>query len=517
MIPIYFSDIDLDFSGPGVSAYGAYNILRKNPLYFIRKSVGTTDSDEYAMLVMNTDDHYSLAELIPSGLDQQFTNLSGNPYDIEFVEFVDKWDEAVEPNVEMDGSRAAEPRLNYTVIHIKGFVRGTSFDDLHEKIRFLNYAFDPMINYLEGSSEFDNTVVPNWQGFENVGFGKLVWYKPVFSLFKTSSAGLWEGAESVDAHDDLAPYARLNRFMNVRSIALPVNVYSKFSDFNAPFHIQLLAVDPNIYEFIQPSEFFGEGFSSQMMIDSLQTEGNEDFVVPDYPWRTGPGWREVNNATQFVAHLGRTTTGTAQENAVGWTDFNLDPVNTGSQTLTIKTRWRNMVDADANDYSIIYFRHPDGGPSLTDGYSYLWMEPGTPAATVWWNDTEFTEVDVSGLQFFNWMWIKIENNDDYIRVKMWQHGEDEPASWMATAERPVGNTSDMTQHHFWRFWNVFSADGAWDWQFDYMTLTPYTNPADAFNRTVAANGWGQPDNDGTGTADWSLSSGFIGFAYVGEL
>lgn len=321
MIPLYVQD-----------TYGRWTagLPAKNPIYFIRKSMGRYPLDALDVAILNTDDMATSTESFPAfgGVSwpynanespKYFTPPAvqlvhdqplGNPYDVESINAEHFYSEFVEPRGLGGGSHAAEPLDSHAIITINGFVRGNSYNDLYQKISFLNYSFDPVINYLEGSSTFDNTIVPTWQPFENAGFNILAWYDPHFR--HVSEDALWEG-EGLNPFS-VEEYGRLNRFMFARSIATPVTMDTKFTDMNAPFSIQLLVVDPREYEFLPPSEWFGTyefgNLGSKMFVDyshfdlTVSTTGgeisktsNEDFIYPDYLWRTGPGWREVSEDT----------------------------------------------------------------------------------------------------------------------------------------------------------------------------------------------------------------------------
>jgi hypothetical protein len=304
MIPIYIQD---------TVGRGTAGLPPKNPLYFIRKGISQLPRNLYDIIVLNTDDSHD--NILPPDISTLHTQPEGAAYDIEEVNVQFIGDAYIEPKTLGDGSVAMESLHNHALIEIKGFVRGNSFEDLQRKVSYLNYSFDPVINYLEGASTWDNTIEPLWQPFENAGFFCLAWFDPAARAGAPggSEEGVWEG-EEINPFD-VEPYGRLNRFIFVRSIGKSVSKDFKFSDMNAAFTIRLLVVDPRIYEFIPPAEWFGNWqfddstiipLSSKMFIDrahfdetvesengTVSQTSTEDFVYTDYLWREGPGWREV--------------------------------------------------------------------------------------------------------------------------------------------------------------------------------------------------------------------------------
>lgn len=265
----------------------------KNPIYFFRKAMGKFPEDEAAIIVLNSEDAannlVTVGDLIPSEVSymlpfsSDIENLEGlGWYDVEVSSSQPLWDVNVEPNADRDGSLASEPRMVQRIITLRGFVRGNHPEDLYRAINYLNYSFDPVVNFLEGSSTFTHTLFPNAQPFSNVGFGVLAWF--------SADEEMTAGAE---------PYEELNRFLFVRSLARPVQLETKFDDFNAAFSIQLLAADPTVYEFIGPTSF--NQTIHTVNGESINPDGSngptvtstEAIIQPDELWSPkGPGYRE---------------------------------------------------------------------------------------------------------------------------------------------------------------------------------------------------------------------------------
>lgn len=252
----------------------------RNPIYFIRKAMGRVPADRAAVIVLNFDTPNILERdnrdpwFPVSDTASEKGGLTAL-YDVESISAQGMWDANVEPNAERDGSLASEPREVHKVIQVRGFIKAANNLALQEGINDLNYAFNPVINFLEGSSTFEHTLAPNSQPFVNVGFGVLAWYDQLQD----------EDLSTVD------PYKLLNRFMFVRSLSLPVVSRTDMDDFNAQFSVQLLAVDPRTYEFIAPSIW-------NQLSDVLSPLGEgETFIRSTLPWDPfGPGWRTISGA-----------------------------------------------------------------------------------------------------------------------------------------------------------------------------------------------------------------------------
>lgn len=283
-----------------ISSTSDQSRLFNNPIYYIRNAVGPVAGD-YNLIVINTpmDTGWeSWGDIIPTDYNPlgpsnwgTFINADTES-DVEFITVTNAYDQQVEPNPDRDGSLAGIPQKRHKIISISGFVRGRSQNYTIGVSEFYNMSFNPVLSYLEGSSTFQHSLFPNWQPFYNVGYNVLAWYDPSFrGDFRKVSAA--EGG-SVDPWS-VDPYARLNRMIFVRPLSRPVLTRSKFEDFNTAFRIELLATDPTIYEFIPPELWFADGETTPLFIDSVQSEGNETLVIPEYPWGfSGPGWREVS-------------------------------------------------------------------------------------------------------------------------------------------------------------------------------------------------------------------------------
>lgn len=292
MLPLYVGNPSLR---------GAHGLPQKNPIYFIRKAIGKEPEQNYDIVVLNTDDY--TVDLIPDDITLAHTHPTGNPYDIESIEIDRIEDTQVEPYALRDGSSAGEPRTSQAIITMRGFVRGENFNDLQRKVSYLNYNFDPFNNYLEGSSVFDDTIAPSWQLFENVGFGVLAWYQPAHNSWRGTDLQN-EVADPFDSEE----FARLNRFVFARSMSKPIPLVTKFGDMSVPFVIQMLMIDPAVYEFIPPESWYTAGQTTPWFTDlssfGLSIEpasgygspqvSNEVYITPSYPWHfNGPGFREV--------------------------------------------------------------------------------------------------------------------------------------------------------------------------------------------------------------------------------
>lgn len=176
------------------------------------------------------------------------TDDRDDTYDIDDIAINVAWDAVVEPMPDRDGSLAGEPREIQKIIRIKGWVRGQSLAHLYDKINDLNRAFNPMLTFnsdLEAGSDFD------------IGFVPLKFYTPT-----TNTTAFPNG---FIAHQ-----------YYVRSLSVPVDVSTKFDDYNARFNIVLLAVDGRKYE--QTTQLYertgaGLGFS----VD------NDDATYPSWP------------------------------------------------------------------------------------------------------------------------------------------------------------------------------------------------------------------------------------------
>lgn len=295
MIPLYYN-------------VGANKVPLKNPIYFFRKSMGKQPTNRAAVIILNHDFLHSTVdwdEMLPETWNfDVFPEQGQVHYDVETVMFQPMFDENVEPSAARDGSLASEPRRVQAILTLSGFVRALNVADLQWGINELNYAFDPVINFLEGSSTFDHTLAPNAQPFTNVGFQPLVWW--------SLDDGRTQEHESNALPDTSSPfYQRLNRFVFVRSVSRPVPVTTKFDDYQAKFNIQLLLVDPTSYEFIAPDSFENSNWISPSSQNENITDdtgsktasSNETFVTPDRLWsgapgdlRFGPGWREQSES-----------------------------------------------------------------------------------------------------------------------------------------------------------------------------------------------------------------------------
>ena len=217
-----------------------------------------------------------------------------NTYDVEDVSIQPTWDEMVEPHPDRDGSSAGFPRELQKILIIRGWIRGTSQALVNDKVNAMLRAFNPVLNYLDDSSDIDR------------GFTALK-----FNVPTTDTTNWPSGLIAVQYY--------------VRPIQSPIPVVTRFGDLNARFNIVLRAVDPRCYE--------QTGQTANRTGSGTITCNNSLATYPSYP----------------IVTVAITTAPTADFTIYNGTDsnvflsFNHSNVN-ASKTYTIDCQAKTVVD-----------------------------------------------------------------------------------------------------------------------------------------------------------------------------
>lgn len=173
------------------------------------------------------------------------TDDPDDTYLVEDITIDPTWDAVVEPLPDRDGVQSHAPRQVQTLITIRGWVKAKTYAALHDKVRALNKAFDPVLNYIN-----DDTLVDK-------GFVALD-----FTIMTEDTVNYTDG--EVPARFYAAPIKR------------PVPLSTKFDGLNARFVIQLRCADPRMYLQSTTTVTSSSGASTSRTIDV-------DMSLCDYP------------------------------------------------------------------------------------------------------------------------------------------------------------------------------------------------------------------------------------------
>jgi hypothetical protein len=166
-----------------------------------------TDTDTRNPIVYNSSPSITLNDP---------TDDPDDTYLVEDINVEPVWDAVIEPKADTHGVKSHRPRLIQTMITIRGWVKAQSYAALYDKIRALNRAFEPVLTYLDDSSDID-------KGYVALDF--------VIPTEDTTNY--------TDGTVDARYYAA--------SIKRPVPMSTKFDGLNARFVIQLRCADPRMY------------------------------------------------------------------------------------------------------------------------------------------------------------------------------------------------------------------------------------------------------------------------------
>lgn len=226
-----------------------------------------------------------------------------NTYLVEDVSIDPMWDSVIEPLPDRDGIHGHEPRRVQTMITIRGWVKATTYAKLHDKIRALNRAFDPVLNYLNDDSDIDK------------GFVALD-----FTILTEDNTNYTDG--EIPARFYCTPVKR------------PIPLVTKFDGLNARFVIQLRCADPRMY-LQTTTEDEISGASPQ----AITVTGSTLLEYPVYPIV------EVDFATAPSGTLTIYRSGPTFEGSVSLAGADL----AGSKTLVIDMQAKTVQYSDGTD------------------------------------------------------------------------------------------------------------------------------------------------------------------------
>lgn len=153
-------------------------------------------------------------------------------------------DEVLEPKAEQDGSEGYAPRKISKIIRIDGMVKAPSNRRLWDKVEALNEAYDPVLTFEDDvASTYDRGYLPL-----------------TFAVPTNDTANYPSGLIGMQYY--------------ARPIAQPIELASKFQGHNAPFHIEMLAIDPRRYS---------QTLTSQTLVNGANTVNNTLASYPSYP------------------------------------------------------------------------------------------------------------------------------------------------------------------------------------------------------------------------------------------